>query len=174
MKRLSLGMLLCIVVAMFAYIGCSEKAWDNPHDVKGKKYIGRYCKSDLDCPAGQYCVKESCSSSTSTITPTTPPTGIGGIATKSVDNFITMSPDETTESSSAVFEFSNGNRGEDGLYFCQLDGGEWHDCSSGIIYPLLDPGTHFFKVISPVPDGLEESPAESRSWTIESDSIKSK
>jgi hypothetical protein len=164
MKRLSLGMLLCIVVAMFAYIGCSEKAWDNPHDVKGKRYIGRYCKTDQDCPAGQYCVREICSSNTST-TPTTP--GGTTIPTKAVNYIITMSPDETTGSSSAVFEFSNGNLGEDSLYICQLDGGDWHDCSSGIIYPLLDTGTHFFKVISPAPDGLEESAAESRSWTID-------
>ncbi|MEP7225270.1 MAG: hypothetical protein ABI783_09965 [Actinomycetota bacterium] len=71
-------------------------------------------------------------------------------------------PDTTTTSTNATFEFdvAAGSAAE-----CRLDGGDWRECSSPVMYVGLGAGPHTFCVRAVSADGVA-GPETCLSWTV--------
>jgi hypothetical protein len=78
---------------------------------------------------------------------------------------ITSGPDDTTDDTSATFEFGADEPVE--RFECKLDDGEFADCVSPYnTSGTLAPGTHVFVVRATDPAGNRSDPAEDE-WTVE-------
>jgi hypothetical protein len=81
------------------------------------------------------------------------------------DPTITGNPTDPSDSSSATFTFSDAD--PTALFKCQLDGGGYSSCSSGVTYTALGYGQHTFDVKATDASGTYESTgAATYTWTV--------
>ncbi|MDQ5807681.1 MAG: hypothetical protein M3320_03300, partial [Actinomycetota bacterium] len=77
---------------------------------------------------------------------------------------ITASPPESTDATTASFEFSSSEPSSS--FECRLDGGAWAACSSPHAYTALAPGQHAVDVRATDAAGNTDRTPASRTWTI--------
>ncbi len=91
------------------------------------------------------------------------------VDTTAPDTSIISNPSNPTSSTSATFNFSGNDAGGSGLasYECDLDGGGFSACTSGIIYPGLLDGSHTFQVRAVDIVGIKDATPASYTWVVD-------